>query len=126
MRNTLLLNIVKFLAMAVGLAICGVILAVAGAFIGGKGFSNDVYSSLGLAFIGVITGYLAGNVIGIVLIKKILHQSGSILLSILGCIAGIAITLVITITLDPDINVFFWMVIVSVPVLCLSGFHLKK
>ena len=125
-RTSIVRRLAIFVGMTIGLAICGAILAVVGAFVGGKGFSRDVYSALGLALIGVITGYLAGNIIGIILIKKVLHQNGSILLGILGCIAGIVITLVLTITLDPDINVFFWMAIVSVPVLSLAGFYLKR
>ena len=125
-NNISLFGILKFIGMALGLAFLGAALSIAGAFIGGKGLSSDVYAALGLAFIGVITGYLFGNILGIILIKKLLHQRGSILLGILGCIVGITITLVTTVTLNPGINVFLSMSIVSVPVLCLAGFYLKR
>jgi hypothetical protein len=125
-RNSLTIKVAKFISIAVGLAVCGAVVAVAGAYIGGKGFSDDVYSALGLAFIGIILGYLLGNIIGIVLVKKILHQHGSIFLGILGCVAGVAITVITTIIWDPGISLFFPIAIISVPVLCLAGFYLKK
>ena len=126
MKNTAFVVIMKFVAMALGLALCGAILAIAGGFVGGRIAGENNFGALGLAILGIVAGYFLGNILGIVLIKKFINPRGSILLGILGSIAGVVITVIVGIILDPDINLFFWIALISVPVLCLAGFYLKS
>ena len=126
MKNTAFVFIMKFVAMALGLAVCGVILAVAGGFIGGRIAGENNFGALGLAILGVVAGYFLGNILGMVLIKKFINPRGSIFLGILGSVAGVVITVIVGIILGPDINLFFWIALISVPILCLAGFYLKS
>jgi len=119
-------RVARFIGMVAGLTVCGAILAVIGAFIGGRVFGDDTFGALGLAILGIVVGYFLGIILGMVLIKKFIHQRGSILLGILGSIAGVVIAVFVGIMLDPDINLFFWIALISVPVLCLAGFYLKR
>jgi hypothetical protein len=123
-------NIVKFVIMTIGLGIIGIVFGLVGALIGGKVLGDDSFGfgALGLALGGIIIGYPIGIIAGIVSIKKILHQRGSLLFGILGGIFGVVITIVLSVPLNLNSNpnllsgVFF----LSVPLFCLVGFFLKS
>ena len=125
-RYSLTIKVVRFIGLVVGLAVCGAVFAVIGGFVGGGIVGENNFGALGLAILGVVAGYFLGNILGMVLIKRFIHPHGSILLGILGSIAGVTITVVVGIMLDPNINLFFWIALISVPVLCLAGFYLKR
>ena len=116
--------------MAIGLGILGILFAVIGALIGGRALGGDSigFGALGLAIGGVIIGYPTGIIVGIVSIKKILHQRGSLLLGILGSIIGAVITMVLAepLNLNSNTNLLFGVFFLSVPVFCLVGFFLKR
>jgi len=126
MKNTTFLLIMKFIAMALGLVVCGAILAVAGGFVGGRIAGENNFGALGLAILGIVAGYCLGNILGMFLIKKFINPRGSILLGILGSVVGVVITVTVGIILAPDINLFFWIALIGIPVLCLAGFYVKK
>ena len=125
-RNSLTIKVARFIGLVLGLAVCGAVFAVVGGFIGGGIAGENTFGALGLAILGVVAGYFLGNILGIVLLKKLFRQHGSILLGLVGCVAGVAITVAVGVMLDPDINLFFWIALISVPVLCLVGFYLKR
>jgi len=123
-------RIFKFILMAIGLGVLGILFAVIGALIGGRVLGGDsvAFGALGLAIGGVIIGYPMGIIVGIISIKKILHQRGSLLLGILGNIVGAVITMVLAepLNLNSNTNLLFGEFFVSVPVFCLVGFFLKR
>ncbi len=123
-------KIVKFIFMTAGLGITGIVFGLLGALIGGKVLGGDSFGfgALGLALGGIIIGYPTGIIVGIVLIKKILHQRGSLLLGILGSIIGsvIIIALVEPLNLNSNSGLLFGAFLLSVPVFCLGGFLLRK
>ncbi len=128
--SSLARNIVKFVIMTIGLGIIGIVFGLAGALIGGKVLGGDSvgFGALGLAIGGIIIGYPTGIIVGIVSIKKILHQRGSLLLGILGSIIGsvIIIALAEPLNLNSNSGLLFGAFFLSVPVFCLGGFLLRK
>ena len=120
----------KFVLMALGLGIIGALFAVAGALIGGKVLRGDAsgFGALGLAIGGVLLGYPAGIIVGIILLKKILHQRGSLLSGILGSINGAVIIMALAEPLNLNSNTTLLSVVflAGVPVFALAGFLLKK
>ena len=79
-------KIFKLVLMTLGLGIIGIAFGLIGVLIGGKvlGGNSVGFASLGLAIGGIIVGYPTGIIVGIVLIRKVLHQRGSLLLGFLG------------------------------------------
>ncbi len=122
--------LVKFVLMALGLGITGLVFGVIGALIGGKVLGSDSvgFGALGLALGGIIVGYPTGIIVGIISIKKIFHQRGSLLLGILGSIIGsvIIIALAEPLNLNSNPGLLFGAFFLSVPVFCLGGFFLRK
>ena len=116
--------------MTIGMGALGILFAVIGALIGGRALGGDSigFGALGLAIGGVIIGYPTGIIVGIVSIKKILHQRGSLLLGILGSIIGAVITMVLAepLNLNSNTNLLFGVFFFSVPVFCLVGYFLKR
>ena len=123
-------RIFKFLLMTIGLGIIGIVFGLAGALIGGKVLgSNSVgFADLGLAIGGVIIGYPSGIIVGIISIKRILHQKGSLLLGILGSIIGAVTTMILAepLNLNSNTNLLFGLFLLGVPAFCLIGFFLKR
>jgi len=128
--SSLARNIVKFVIMAIGLGIIGIVFGLVGALIGSKVLGGDSFGfgALGLALGGIIIGYPTGIIIGIVSIKKILHRRGSLLLGILGSIFGAVITIVVAEPLNLNFNpdLLFGVFFLSVPLFCLVGFYLRR
>ena len=120
----------KFVLMALGLGITGIVFGARGALIGGRVLGSDSigFGALGLALGGIIVGYPTGIIVGIILIRKILHQRGSLLLGILGSIVGAVIILALAepLNLNSNPNLLFGAFLLLVPVFCLGGFFLRK
>ena len=123
-------RIARFILMAIGLGVTGIVFGLIGALISGKviGGNSVGFGALGLALAGIMIGYPAGIIVGIVLIKKILHQRGSLLFGILGSIIGavIVIALAEPLHLNSNTGLLFGTFLLCVPVFCLSGFLLRK
>ena len=123
-------KIVKFVFMALGLGVTGAIFGLLGALIGGKVLGGDSpgFGALGLALAGIIIGYPTGIIVGIVLIKKILHQRGSLVLAVLGSIMDAAIIMALAdpLHLNSNSGLLFGVFFVGVPVFGLGGFLLRK
>ncbi len=123
-------RIFKFVLMALGLAVLGVVFGVIGAFFGGRVLGSDSvgFGALGLAIGGVIIGYPAGIIVGIIAIKKFLHQQGSLLFGILGSVIGAVIVMLLAepLNLNSNTGLLFGVFFLSVPVSCLAGFYLKR
>ena len=116
--------------MTIGLGVLGIAFGVIGALIGGKILGSDSvgFGALGLAIGGVIIGYPTGIIVGIISIRKILHQQGSLLLGIVGSIIGAVITIfaIEPLNLNSNTNLLFGVFFLSVPVFCLVGFYLRR
>ena len=116
--------------MTIGLGVLGILFGVIGALIGGKVLGSDSFGfgALGLAIGGVLVGYPTGIIVGIILIKKILHQQGSLLLGIVGSIIGAVTTVVLTepLNLNSNAKLLFGVFFLIVPVFCLVGFFSRS
>ena len=123
-------RIFKFGLMTIGLGVLGIVFGVIGALIGGKVLGSDAvgFGALGLAFGGIIIGYPTGIIVGIISLRKIFHQRGSLLLGIIGSIIGAVIIMVLAepLNLNANTNLLFGLFFLSVPVFCLIGFFLKR
>ncbi|MFC1920200.1 hypothetical protein ACFLYQ_00570 [Chloroflexota bacterium] len=130
-KSTMLYKrVARFVITAIGLGIIGIIFGIAGAFIGGRVLGADSvgFGALGLAIGGVLAGYPAGIIIGIILLKKFFHQRGSLLLGIIGSVIGAALIIVLAgpLNLASNANLLFGTFFLIMPTFCLIGFNLKK
>ena len=130
MKSSVSGKIIKLLIMAFMLMVIGIIFAITGAFIGGRILGNDSvgFGALGLAIGGILVGYPSGIIVGILLINKLFHQKGSVLLSVIGSIIGAVATVALSEPLNLNSNSYllFGAFFVLVTGLSLGGFYLKK
>jgi hypothetical protein len=116
--------------MSLVLEFTGTLLAILGALIGTKVLGRDAagFADLGLAIAGMIVGYPAGIALGLLAIKKIFHQKGSVLLGLVGGIVGMAATIALAepLHLNSDPNLLFGAFFLLVTGLSLGGFYLKS
>ena len=120
-------RVTGFIGMAAGMGVLGIALAVLGAYIGGGVIGEKSFGALGLAIIGVVAGYLLGIVIGLVVIKKVMHRNGSLAFGILGSIFGTAIIVIIGASIDIDSNALLIILFfLAVPVFSLGGYYLRR
>ncbi|MFC2032444.1 hypothetical protein ACFLUS_03660 [Chloroflexota bacterium] len=123
-------KMVRFIIMAFVLAVTGIVFAIIGAFIGGRILGSDAagFGALGLAIGGILLGYPTGIIVGILLIKRIFHQKGSVLLGLIGGIIGTVATVALSEPLNLNSNSYllFGAFFVLVTGLSLGGFYLKK
>ena len=129
-QESIIRKILKFILITLGLGATGILFGVAGALIGGKVLGADSvgFASLGLAIGGIIVGYPCGIIVGLVLIRKLFHQQGSLLLGIVGSIIGAVVTMALAepLNLNSNTNLLFGTFLVTVPVFCLAGFYLRR
>ena len=119
-------KVLRFILFVLGLAIIAAAFGIIGALIGGRVIGETTFGSLGLAIIGLFVLYLAGIIIGLILIKKVFHQSGSVLLGLLGAIIAIVIMWILGFTWDAIRPAFFPVIGIAAPTISLAGFYLKK
>ena len=116
--------------MAFVLAVIGIVFAITGAFIGGRILGSDSagFGALGLAIGGILVGYPTGIMVGILVIKNLFHQKGSVLLGLIGGIIGTVATVALAEPLNLNSNSYllFGAFFVLVTGLSLGGFYLKK
>ncbi len=114
----------------IGLAVIGIAFAIAGAFIGGRvlGSEGAGFGALGLAIGGILVGFPLGTIVGLILLKKLFHQKGSLWLGMSGAIIGAVATAVLSepLNLNAHVNLLFGVFFAIVPALTLGGFYLKK
>jgi hypothetical protein len=108
--------------MAIGLGIIGVLFGVTGALI----ISKVTTGAPLVGLFGFIIGHPTGIIVGVIIVKIVLHQRGSLLLGILGGIFGEAFVAFIASPLDLYNSIYFGypMFFLSAPVFCLAGFYL--
>ena len=123
-------KMIRFFMMAFVLAVTGIIFAITGAFIGGRILGSDAagFGALGLAIGGILVGYPTGIIVGFLLVKRLFHQKGSVLLGIMGGIIGTVATVALSEPLNLNSNSYllFGAFFVLVTGLSLGGFYLKK
>ena len=121
---------IRFIIKAFILAVTGIIFAITGALISGRILGNGAegFGALGLAIGGILVGYPTGIIVGILLIKRLFHQKGSVLLGLIGGIIGTVVTVALSEPLNLNSNSYllFGTFFVLVTGLSLGGFHLKK
>jgi len=90
--------IIKFIIMFIGIGVSGLILGFSGALVGIQILERELFGfgELAGALGGMIIGYPLGVIVGLILINKILHQRGSLLLGILGIILRLLITVALS------------------------------
>jgi len=124
------MKIIKFVVKMIGMAVIGIAFAIAGAFIGGRVLGSDAvgFGALGLAIGGILVGFPLGTIVGLILLKKLFHQQGSVWLGVLGAVVGTVATMVLSepLNLNAHINLLFGVFFTIVPALTLGGFYLIK
>jgi hypothetical protein len=128
-NHTTASKVIKFLLIAIGLTVfswgCG---ALAG-FSLPRLFGDGSLADLGLAIIGLLGGYLFGIIAGMLAIRFIFRQKGSLLLSIAATIIFIIIAVLLSIPLNwsnnPD-SVIVIILFLGVPFAALGGFYWKR
>jgi hypothetical protein len=122
-------KIIRLIIMAFVLMVLGIIFAITGAFIGGRILGSDSvgFGALGLAIGGLLVGYPLGIIVGILLIKKLFHQKGSVLLGVIGSIIGAIATVALSepLKLNSSPYLLSGTFFVLVTGLSLGGFYLK-
>ena len=124
------MKIFRFIIMMIALAVVGVTFAVGGAFIGGRilGGNAEGFGALGLAIGGALVGYPLGIIVGLVLLKKLFHIRGSLLLGVSGAIIGTVATVALSepLNLSSNINLLVGIFVLIVTGLSVGGLHIKR
>ncbi|MFC1957727.1 hypothetical protein ACFLX0_02815 [Chloroflexota bacterium] len=124
------MRIFGFIIMMIALAVVGVAFAIVGAFIGGRilGSNAEGFGALGLAIGGALVGYPLGIIVGMVLLKRLFHQRGSLLLGISGAIIGTVATVALSepLNLSSNINLLVGAFVLIVTGLSVGGLHIKR
>ncbi len=123
-------RIIKFVGAVVGTGVFGVFFGFIAALIGALIMRGRLFGFGGLAGAlgGIIIGYPLGVLVGIFVIKKIFHYSGSMWLGIVGVVLGGAVTVGLAEPLNLNLNpgILFTLFFLLIPLLCIAGFRLKK
>jgi len=122
-------NIIKFILTGLGLAVFSAGCAFIGGFIAGRWLGDGSLADLGLAILGLLFGYSFGILAGILAIKYLFHQRGSVIFAIIAAIVWTGISILIAVPFDLNDNLASVFVITSfllVPFATLGGFYLKR
>jgi len=123
------INPLVFVLTVLGMAVIGVACGGLGAYLGAHVFGSDDFLALGMAIVGMLTGYAAGNVAGLVLVKYVFKRDGSVVLGIAGAVVWTAIAVGVAALLNLAHDASSWVVSLAfllTPVAALLGFHLKR
>jgi len=124
------MKIFMFIIMMIALAAIGATFAVGGAFIGGRilGGNTEGFGALGLAIGGALVGYPLGIIVGLVLLKKLFHIRGSLLLGVSGAIIGTLaiVSLSEPLNLNSNINLLVGSFVLVVTGLSVGGLHIRR
>lgn len=122
-------KILKFILIAIALGLFGVAMGFLGGLFAGRVLGDGSLTDLGLAILGLLLGYVCGIVVGVIAIKYVFHQRGSIIFGIIGAIiwTGISILVMIPFNLNDNlVSVFVTACFLGVPFAALGGFYLKR
>jgi len=124
------MTVFKFILKTIAVGVVGIIVGIAGTFIGAFIMKDQIagFGDLAGAIIGMVVGYPLGVIVGIVLMNKVLHYPGSIAFGITGSVLGAFLTIGLAEPLNLNVNpdILFGVFFVSVPLLGMIGFHIKR
>jgi hypothetical protein len=127
-NNTAAWNFIKFILIAVGLAVFSAACSILSVLIA-RIFTTGTLADLGLAIIGLIGGYIFGTLAGILAIRFLFRQSGSLLFSIAAAIIWIAVTTLIEVVFTSN-NILGTTVVtvafLGLPFVALGGFYWRR
>ena len=95
----------------------------------GRGLGDGSLADLGLAIAGLLIGYVFGIVVGLLAIRFILKQRGSVLLGIVAAVIwmGVSIAIAIPFNLSDNlVSIVVALFLLCVPVAAMLGFNLKR
>lgn len=119
-----------FAGMVIGTAFAGLLFGLSAALIGASILRGEVagFGDLVGAIGGMVIGYPIGVIVGILLVNKLLHYRGSLLLGGLGSILGGAITIGLAepLGLNLNPNLLWASFLLAPPLLGTIGFHLRR
>jgi hypothetical protein len=116
--------------MVILTAVTGLAFGALAAFIGASVLHGDLagFGELAGALTGMVAGYPIGVIVGIILVKKLLHYQGSIMFGSLGSLCGVVLTIGIAeplnLNLHPDL--LFASFFLASPLLGTLGFNLRR
>ena len=123
-------SVIRFVSQTIGVAIVGIIVGMAGGLIGSFIMRGELFGfgDLAGALMGLIVGYPLGVIAGIILVNKVFRYDGSLLLGIIGSILGAFLTIGLAEPLNLNINpnLLVTVFLLSVPLLGIIGFHLRR
>ncbi len=118
-----------FVLAALGLYVLSFGLAILGGWTGARVVSSDGFFALGLAIVGMLVGYFLGIVAGLVVLKIMLRQPGSLLFGLLALViwtgVSIGITAIFSLASDASSAVVAASFLIT-PVVALLGYYFKK
>jgi hypothetical protein len=127
-NHTTTWKITKFILIALGLAVFSAACSVLGVLIA-RIFTTGTLADLGLAIIGLLFGYIFGVVLGILAIRFIFRQNGSLIFGMLAAIIWTGVSILIAVPFNLSSNLVSTIVIISffcVPFAALGGFYWRR
>jgi len=122
-------TVIKFFLMSLGLGVIGIILAVFAILLVRFAVGDDSIAVIGLAMIGAIVGYVAGSILGLLIVQRVFHWRGSFVLGgvlvLVWAVAGFAVTMLFAgIGLNPWIALVLFYA--TLPFVGLGAYSLKR
>jgi hypothetical protein len=118
-------KIAAFSGMVIGTAFVGLLFGFVPYFIGASILPEGSLSGLIGAIVSVVIGYPIGVIIGLLLVGRLFHYRGSLLLGAVGSILGGALVIGLSyLSLIPGLEYTSFLVLP--PLLGTTGFHLRR
>ena len=118
-----------FILAALGTYVLSFGLAILGGVTGAHSVSSADFAALGLAIMGMLIGYVAGIVLGLICIKHLLHQTGSLTWGIIALAVwtGISIAIAAIFNLASDASSAVVVAcFLSTPIAALLGYYWRN
>jgi len=125
----MLTKVLKFVVTALGLEVFTAGCGILGGFIGVRVWGDGSLIDLGLAIFGFIFGGFIGIAAGIIAIKYLFHQRGSVILALIFTVVWAGLTTLLSINLDlgnPWISNLVTIAFLAIPFAAVAGFYLKR
>lgn len=123
-------NLIRFVIQTIGVGIAGIIVGIAGILAGAFIMKGELsgFGDLAGGLMGLVIGYPLGAIIGIIVINRVLHYHGSLLLGVIGSILGAVLTIGLAepLNLNLNSNILFVVFFLSIPLLGMIGFNIKR
>jgi hypothetical protein len=119
------------IVMVLGTAIAGIVIGILGTLIGAWLVGGNDFGGFGElvgALLGMVFGYPAGVILGLVIMRYAFHRKGSVLLGAAGVVVGMALFFLLSEPLGLNLEpVFLWSVLLGLPpVMGTAGFLLGR